>query len=241
MNNIFDTHPYYEEIFEFASMTVANMSILTNVAATKTIRELAEFTNEIIKTGNTNAKGTINDHCMTKEISMSSASDDEVITLHDADILFLYLAGVNQKKPKEIMYSVSNKENGNTQHKTCKDDRTSWKGADPTKRFELLASYLIGGSFERYKSHFNSKYGNDPSLWHPELQFFRHLRNGCFHSNEFNITPYKGSPQIDPSSPPVWSNYIMKSDSDMNGKRVLGGFLHLPQIIPFLNSMGKYV
>lgn len=242
MKNIPDTHPYYEEIFEFSSMVVANMSLLMHAAATKTIRDLGGFVNKMIETRNTDVRIKINDHPMMECIPLGSAGSNEVVTLHKTDILFAYLAGLNQEKPKEIVCSIETKgEDKEADKQNSEENRTHWEGADPTRRFELLTAYTVGGSYERYKSHFKAKYSNDPSKWHPELQFFRHLRNGCFHSNNFNITPYKGNPQIDPANPPVWKNYIMTSDSDMNGKKVMGGFFHLPQIIPFLDSMNAHI
>jgi len=242
MNNIVDTHPYYEEIFEFSSMVVANMSLLQHAAATKTIRDLGEFVKTMIETRNTDVKISVNDHPMVKCLPLGSTGSNEEVILHNTDILFAYLAGLNQEKPSEIVYSIETKEEKKEGDKqNSEENKTHWEGADPTRRFELLAGYIIGGSYERYKSHFETKYGNDPSKWHPELQFFRHLRNGCFHSNIFNIIPYKGNPKIDPTNPPTWKHYIMTSDSNMNGKKVLGGFFHLPQIIPFLDSMKAYV
>lgn len=238
MKNIPDTHPYYEEIFEFSSMVVANISLLMRAAATETIRELVKNVNIMSKMRGTHMEGSINDHSMVKCIPLASASSNEVVTLHKTDMLFDYLAGLNQEKPKEIVYSIETKEENNkTDKQNSEENITRWEGADPTRRFELLVSYTVGGSFERYKSHFETKHGRDPSKWHPELQFFRHLRNGCFHSNNFNIT----YPHIDPANPPVWRNYVMTSDGDMNGKKVLGGFFHLPQTIPFLDSMNAYI
>lgn len=242
MKNILDTHPYYEEIFEFSSMVVANLSLLMHAAATNSIRELAGFVKTMIETRKTDVEIKINDHPMMECIPLASASSNEVVTLHKTDVLFAYLAGLKQEKPKEIVYSIeANGENKEAEKQNSEESRVHLEGADPTKRFELLTAYIVGGSYERYKSHFQTKYGNDSSRWHPELQFFRHLRNGCFHSNVFNITPYRGNPQIDPANPPTWKNYVMTSDSDMNGKKVLGGFFHLPQIIPFLDSMNAHI
>ena len=242
MKNIADTHPYYEEIFEFSSMVVANMSLLMHAAATKTIKDLGDFVNKMIETRNTNVEIKINDHPMMKCIPLESAGSNEVVTLHKTDILFAYLAGLDREKPKEIAYSIeTTEENKEIGQQDSEENRTHWEGADPTSRFELLTAYIVGGSYECYESHFKEKYGNNISNWHPELQFFRHLRHGCFHSNEFNIKLYKGNPQIDPANPPVWKNYVMTSDSDMNGKKVVGGFFHLPQVIPFLDSMNVYI
>jgi hypothetical protein len=107
---------------------------------------------------------------------------------------------------------------------------------------EVLICYLIGGAFERSIDQFEKNYGTDRKKWPPELQFFRHLRNGCFHGNRFNITPTKsGQTQIDASRPPHWHTYIMSSDAAMDGLKVIDGWFHIPHVLPFLNDMGKYI
>ncbi len=239
MREIENNHPYFEEIFEFSCMVVANMSLLMHAAATKTIRELVGFVNEMIKTKSTTVQGKINDHAMVKSIPMHSSSSNEIITLLRTDEIFSYLAGLGKVKPTEIVYSIEAKPTHNTSATpNDKEGRTTWIGTDPTKRFEILTAYIIGGAFERCKSAFENKYGETPSTWLPEVQFFRHLRNGCFHSNKFYIRPHKGRPQIDPGNPPKWKAYVMTSDSAMNGQKVIGGFFHIHQTIPFLDEMG---
>ena len=105
---------------------------------------------------------------------------------------------------------------------------------------DIVTRYLVGGAYERQKDHFSSRY-RSVGTWPPELQFFRHMRNGCFHNNVFNIIPRRGGPQIDPSSPPRWHTYVMPSDAAIHGQKVIDGFFWLPHVLPFLHDMGKYV
>lgn len=107
---------------------------------------------------------------------------------------------------------------------------------------ETVVCYLVGGAFERFKDHFRATYGNDDRRWPPELQFFRHLRNGCFHQNKFNMLKRRdGSAQIDPSNPPKWHSYIMTSDNLLAGHKVIDGFFHIPHVLPLLHNMGNFV
>ena len=108
-----------------------------------------------------------------------------------------------------------------------------------------LSCYLVGGAFERYRDYFEFRYGKNKLIWNPEMQFFRHLRNGCFHGNTFNIEKFKqkGIPidQIDPSNPPRWRSYVMLSDKIMNGQKAIDGFFFLPHVPAFLHDMSKHV
>ena len=73
-------------------------------------------------------------------------------------------------------------------------------------------------------------------MWPPEVQFFQHLRNGCFHGNRFDIWPNK----IDPSNPPAWHTYVIPTEADVNGQKVINGFFRLPHFLPFLYDMGAF-
>ena len=106
---------------------------------------------------------------------------------------------------------------------------------------ETIVCYLIGGAFERYNEHFKTKFGKDQSTWPPEVQFFRHLRNACFHGNTFNMWRWRGSDQIDPANPPKWHIYTMPEDRAMNGKKAINGFFRIPHVLPLLHDMGKFV
>jgi len=110
---------------------------------------------------------------------------------------------------------------------------------------QTLTAYLVGGAFERQAVNFETKYG-PRGQWNPELQFFRHLRNGCFHGNHFNIEPVlrKNKPpqdQIDPMLPPKWGPYVMASDATMNTQTAMNGFFKIPYLLQFLYDMGVYV
>ena len=221
------------------------MSLLMLAAATRTIHSLVHFVNAIAETGNTNFKGAVNEHTMTPVITLAAANCPDLIQLHDADVLHGVMTGQAASTLDTIRYEIVTKESLKPAEANS-PARTKWTGSDPTARFETLTAYLVGGAFERNKVLFAKNYGPNRQNWDPALQFFRHLRNGCFHSNEFNITLLrrggrKGQPQIDPVHPPSWGSYVMPSDSAMNGQKVVGGFFPVPMVFPFLDEMGRFV
>jgi hypothetical protein len=245
IRTIEQTHPYFSEVSQFAQMVVANMSSTMLTAANQTIRDLVEFVNTIAETGNTNIKGAVNEHTMTPIIAMGAAKCPDSVHLYDADAVHRFLSGRDATPLDTIRYEIVTNTSMNQLDRNH-PGRTTWTGSDPTARFEMLTAYLVGGAFERNKSLFFRNYGRDPSNWDLGLQFFRHLRNGCFHSNTFNITPIRhgpksGQPQIDPTRPPSWQTCVMPSDSVMNGQRVVGGFFPVPFVLPFLDDMGTFV
>ncbi len=239
-----DDHPYFDEINQFAQMVVANMGSLMLAAANRTIRDLVNVVNKMVESSSTNIKGCVNDHSMTPIIGLSSASSTEVLELHEANKIHLFITGQETSVLTSIHYELVSDDAVSADGTA--PGRTTWTSSDPTDRFKTLTAYLVGGAFEQNKSLFISKHGRDSRNWDPMLQFFRHLRNGCFHSNKFNITPIpssprKGQPQIDPQNPPRWSNYVMSSDANMNGQKVIGGFMHIHQVIPFLDDVVQFV
>lgn len=77
---------------------------------------------------------------------------------------------------------------------------------------------MIGHSYEISEDLMQQKFGNRmnrPS----DLQFFRHIRNGCFHKNKFKIEP--GS--ISTHTPTTWRNVSI--DYLLNGTQVIGGLI----------------
>jgi hypothetical protein len=238
MRDVDDSHPLFAEVFEFASMVVANMSLLMHAAATETIRNLGTLVNEMVARRSVAVQGKVSDHAMTASIPLQSQGSNDVVTLLKTDELFAYLCGAAKKKPDRIYYAVQ-PVSAMPPSPPSGPERTERSGSDPTQRFALLTGYVIGGAFERHRSTIEAKYGKDPSAWPTELQFFRHLRNGCFHSNTFSIRPHKGKPQIQSANPPKWGSYVMASDASLNGQRAIGGFFHMHQTVPFLDDVGK--
>lgn len=239
MITINDSHPFFEELFQFTSMAVANFSVLLHRAAVETLKSVVQTTNHAFANGMT-VHGKINLHPMPNQIFLGSHACPERILVHRTDQISDYLAGILTKRPGELVYE----QQITPQSQEAKSaERTYLCGDDPTARFETLASVLIGGAFEKNKGCYYQKYGPDIQSWPTELQFFRHLRNGCFHSNHFHFEPFRkghkrGQPQIDPAHFPQWGTYTMPSDQAMQGKKVVGGFLPVFQLIPLLNDMG---
>lgn len=235
MATIDNTHPYFEEVHQFSQMVVANMSSAALVAANQTIHELVGFVNKMVETKSTDINGQVNEHRMTSSIYMADYRYPEAVNLKETDKIFDYMTGKIEEKPKTITYDIVEYKEP---EESNQPGRSTVSGPNPTSRFLTLTAYLIGGAYEKHKEHFRDKYGSNPNNWDPLLQFFRHMRNGCFHSNKFNIIR---TPQIDPDNPPIWRNYVMESDETINGKPVIADFFHVHMVIPFLDDLGQLI
>lgn len=89
---------------------------------------------------------------------------------------------------------------------------------------------MVGHAYEIAESTMENKFGS-PMDRPKELQFFRHIRNGCFHKNQFNIRP--GS--ISTSIATEWRG---KSITDQeNGQQVIMGFLGMGDPIVLLHDI----
>lgn len=96
----------------------------------------------------------------------------------------------------------------------------------PLEAWNMISQVCIGSAFERVSSRIRSSYGKDRWNWPRELEYFYHVRNGCFHGNAFNPRyrkPKKSA--IDPSHPPAWRTSILVDDASIKGEAVFGGIL----------------
>jgi len=102
-----------------------------------------------------------------------------------------------------------------------------------------VAQVTIGSAYERVRDGIEAKWGTDPRLWPPLLQYFRHCRNAAFHGNQFNVRPYAGHPGIDPSAPPSWRSSIMQDDATMNRKHLIGDWLDVGDVPILLGDVDE--
>lgn len=242
MKTVPDSHPYFSDMLQFAQIIVANLNSLMLMAASRTIHDLVDAIKEMVKSGNPKITGQVNDHSMMEAIYLADRRCPDAVKLHEADQIYGYMTGLRNEPVDRICYELT----PYTESEKNQPGRITREGSDPSRRFQAIVAYLVGGAYERYKEYFENRYGKNPQNWDPQLQFFRHMRNGCFHSNTFNITPIhssgkRGQPQINTSNPPTWRNYVMISDTAMNGTKVIGGFFHIHMTIPFLHDMGGFV
>lgn len=82
---------------------------------------------------------------------------------------------------------------------------------------------------------------NDKS---PEFDFFRHLRNGCAHNNNFNFRKHKdkktGNVVYDePARPAKWNG--LEITQAQQGKKVIFAFIAPGDILQLLNDMSKKI
>ena len=109
----------------------------------------------------------------------------------------------------------------------------------PREALPPIAIVTIGSAYGRVKDKIEVKWGEDPRLWPPLLQYFRHCRNAAFHGNVFDIRPYHSRPAIDTSSPPMWRSSIMPDDASMNKKRLIGDWLDLGDVPILLGDVDE--
>lgn len=224
-----ENHPFYDEILQFFVSTISLTVLTWAFIVDKNFRERPM---NVIETPSGQAR-IITLPNLRREIHFIELECPEECILNPTTAID-YILG-NKGRPTQLFFEI---------------DPLRWN--PPTEReinvklishmepsLQTIVCYLVGGAYERLKNHFNHKYGRD---WPPELQFFRHLRNACFHKNIFNIHKRRnGSNQIDPFNPPTWHTYIMQSDEEMLGKKAIDGFFRLPHILPFLYDIGKWV
>ena len=80
---------------------------------------------------------------------------------------------------------------------------------DHNKVISAQTQQLIGHTFEILREHGKIPKASSAS---PEFEFYRHVRNGCFHGNKFN---FLGN---EPRFPAEWRDLII--DNNLQGKRV---------------------
>lgn len=97
----------------------------------------------------------------------------------------------------------------------------------PPEAWMMISQVCLGSAYERVKHRISAHYGADPWQWPPELQYFRHVRDGCFHSNSFILrASHKHKTAIDSSNPPKWRISILQNDESVHGQPVFGKHLY---------------
>lgn len=97
----------------------------------------------------------------------------------------------------------------------------------PPAVWQTIAQVCLGSAYERISARIKNLYGKDPWLWPPKLQYMRHVRNGCFHKNRFNLRkPPKHPTAINPCDPPKWRMSVLQDDASVSGQPVLGKYLN---------------
>lgn len=103
------------------------------------------------------------------------------------------------------------------------------------------AVHVVGYAFESRREWLRKHFGAVlPGRWPVDMQFFRHLRNGCFHGNRCDIRPNRdGTSPIDASAPPQWESFAINARESFHGKAAIGEVLPYACVIPFLHDMGN--
>ena len=110
----------------------------------------------------------------------------------------------------------------------------------PPATWSTIAQVYLGSAYERIYNEIKKRHRSDPWSWPPELQYFRHVRNGCFHNNNFNPrASHKHPTAINPSNPPKWRTSILQDDQSVAGQPVLGKYLNSGDVPIFLADMAQ--
>lgn len=231
--SINSTHRFFAEAFHFTVVLTGFNALMAHQAAQETIHQLVNTVNLAQRKP---ICGTVSDGPLSEPYWLMDKDCEEQTDLYGIPAMGKYLGSHDVIKPDSIDFIIRP---FSGQIPTKGHDQTERRGRG-TPLEELMTSlccYLIGGAFERCKTDIKSAHGTNPSQWPTALQFFRHLRNGCFHKNTFNILPFRGSPSIDPSNPPSWHTYSMASDSNMNGQKAVNGYFRIPHFLPFIHDI----
>ena len=109
-----------------------------------------------------------------------------------------------------------------------------------------LCVYLLGYAWERdFKSvkekQKEQKQSKHPWAFDPDVQFFTHVRNGCFHRGQFDIFPNK----IKAPTFPKWRGHEIRTPEQVNGTRVINDpgrpMLNVALVPWVLHDMGKTI
>lgn len=227
---------FFPEAFHFVVSLTGSNALLAHLAAQTTIRNLVA----VVNSAHDRITGSVSDHPISEPFWVADKECPEQADVYGLPDCANYLNSHGVSKPSEVRF-VLRPFSGELP--PPKEGEAEWKGrGTPIEEFlTSLCCYLIGGAYERSQADIKSRHGEDPSHWPVEIQFFRHLRNGCFHNNVFSIRPYQGKPQIDTSNPPMWHTYTMLSDTAMNGNIVVNGFFRLPHFLPLMHDLSKII
>jgi len=233
------SHPYFDEASEYITLLVGLGSTLPLKASNEDVVKLTETINTLLLNRNAVVSGRMELKTVPRKMTIYGGRDSDIITVYGCDNVFEYITGQSPKLSK-VRFSV--RKNPLKPLPSPGTGQTRVTGADVLSSLKFVTASLLGGAFERKKSVIETKFGSNTGHWPPELQFFYHIRNGCFHGNTFNIPPKrKGSPRIDPTNPPKWHLYTMPSDKVMNSQAVVGGFFPHNQLLPFLHRIGNMI
>lgn len=103
---------------------------------------------------------------------------------------------------------------------------------------EYWLQQMVGHSYETSLSIIERKYSNKverKNKWPSELQFFYHLRNGCYHGNNFDIR----NDNISTVFPPIWRGKEIKYTD--NNQKVLFSFVGQADCITLLHDIQKLI
>jgi hypothetical protein len=241
---VHDGHPLYRETLQFFTATIAMTMAMRQEKVERAIELVIAEAQKMARSFNLGMPYSsffnVDVPPLDKSVILADLSCPEMCVVDSVSPVVSYIQGQATDRPSPLKFLMQPRPQTGVP-----PPEAHIAGQMMAPWISDLSCYLIGGAYERMRHHFEAKYGKNPRAWAPELQFFRHLRNGCFHDNRFNIEAIRHKQkliaQIDPAHPPQWRTYVMASDATMHGKQVIDGYFFLPHVLPFLHDIGQFV
>lgn len=189
-----------------------------------------------------------NPKLLADDVLVISAGTPSCVQLENVGA-FLQFLKTGRGRPRELTFNTVLASVSATPHKVRRPaDR---------RAFPTLCTYLLGYAWERHakriagrlpkRTHVpkciscaalqNPKEYDDLPKWPVDIQFYRHVRNACFHRGTFTI----GHGQIEAPNFPRWHGFEIR-DRKINGTRVLNdGFLDVTHVLRLLHDMGHAI
>ncbi len=219
MEYIFDTeHPFFREIMVYTTAVLSMMSLLNLGRIREAIEQLKEM--GVSRSGNIHSF-TFPPH--TQDSIRTAGRVVDSILLNARDIT---LAIQGSTPVFCIRYEDTEATPPLSRNQSNQLGVPSYQ--IPGGVLHLAAQVVAGSAYETIKDKIEAAYGRDPVSWPKVIEYFRHVRNGCFHNNRFNVQPPRGKLWgIDVGNPPRWRTSIMPDDASINNRWVFGDFLDI--------------
>ena len=218
MEYIFDVeHPLFREIM-VCTTAVLSMIALLNLGRTRVaIEQLKEMLNH----PGSGRRVVLPPHTQDKIRTAGRVVDSILLNARD-----ITLAIQSSTPVSCIRYEDTDATPPLSQSQSNQLDGPSFQ--IPRGTLHLAAQVAAGSAYETIKDKIEAAYGRDPVSWPKVIEYFRHVRNGCFHNNRFSVQPPRRKPKaIDPDNPPRWRTSIMTDDASINSRWVFGDLLDM--------------
>lgn len=232
------THPYFEEALQFQLLLIGEASALKLRMVEERMEGLVTSMNALHRFRSLSFDPVQMDRPgVPPKFTMMDERVPEVITIYNCDTAYRYMSG-QADKPNRVRFSRRRNPSGQPEPPR----NVTMRSPDRPENLVLVIAALIGSAYEKSSDEIIRRNTSYFLTWSPQLQYFRHMRNGCFHGNRFDIRPLRnGAEPIDVNAPPTWHLYTMPDRATLNGTTVVGGHFNQMDFLPFLYDMGNMI